>query len=162
MSAAVTKTVKKTTKTAPKEAPTVAVAKTSSTEFAVIATGGKQYVVSPGTVVKIEKISDEHKEGDTITFDKILMVVSEPLSTIRILSKVMVSPSLCSSEIFSILTTVPGDTTYCLPPVAITANSVLEVLATATVGASFGAVFVVFFTVFVTAADINMQKVYFT
>src|SRR3989344_1059524 len=82
MSAAVTKTVKKTTKTAPKEAPTVAVAKTSSTEFAVIATGCKQYVVSPGTVVKIEKISDEHKEGDTITFDKILIVDNGSETTI--------------------------------------------------------------------------------
>ncbi|OHA26626.1 MAG: 50S ribosomal protein L21 [Candidatus Taylorbacteria bacterium RIFCSPHIGHO2_02_FULL_46_13] len=47
-----------------------------------MATGGKQYVVSPGTVVKIEKISDEHKEGDTITFDKILIVDNGSETTI--------------------------------------------------------------------------------
>ena len=43
-------------------------------EFAVIETGGKQYKVSKGDVVKIEKLAGEHKEGDTITFDKVLLV----------------------------------------------------------------------------------------
>lgn len=42
--------------------------------FAVIATGGKQYIVSPGTKVKVEKIKGEFKEGDTITFDQVLLV----------------------------------------------------------------------------------------
>lgn len=40
----------------------------------VIKTGGKQYKVSEGSVVKIEKISDEIKEGDTVTFDQVLLV----------------------------------------------------------------------------------------
>lgn len=47
-------------------------------EFAVIQTGGKQYKVSEGTVVSIEKIiggaSGEYKEGDKLSFDKVLLV----------------------------------------------------------------------------------------
>jgi len=43
-------------------------------EFAVIKTGGKQYKVSVGSLVSIEKIKGEFKKGDTISFDKILLV----------------------------------------------------------------------------------------
>ena len=43
-------------------------------EFAVIQTGGKQYKVSVGDTVSIEKIQGEHKVGDKLTFDKVLMV----------------------------------------------------------------------------------------
>lgn len=43
-------------------------------EFAVIQTGGKQYKVSVGDVVKIEKIVGDHKVGDKIVFDKVLLV----------------------------------------------------------------------------------------
>ena len=43
-------------------------------EFAVIQTGGKQYKVSVGDVVKIEKIIGDHKVGDKIVFDKVLLV----------------------------------------------------------------------------------------
>jgi large subunit ribosomal protein L21 len=43
-------------------------------EIAVIATGGKQYRVSPGETVKIEKIPGDHKKGGKITFDKVLFV----------------------------------------------------------------------------------------
>ncbi len=45
-----------------------------NTEFAVIKTGGKQYKVSVGDVVSIEKIKGEHKVGDAVTFDSVLMV----------------------------------------------------------------------------------------
>jgi len=38
--------------------------------FAVIDTGGKQYVVSPGNKIKIEKI--EVLEGGEVLFDKVL------------------------------------------------------------------------------------------
>ncbi len=38
--------------------------------FAVIDTGGKQYVVSPGNKIKIEKI--EVPEGEEVLFDKVL------------------------------------------------------------------------------------------
>ena len=41
--------------------------------IAVIQTGGKQYTVAKGDVVKIEKLSDEHKAGDKVTFDKVLL-----------------------------------------------------------------------------------------
>ena len=41
---------------------------------AVIATGGKQYLVSQGDLVRIEKIKGEHSVGDTVVFDKVLLV----------------------------------------------------------------------------------------
>jgi len=40
--------------------------------FAVIETGGKQYIVSVGDTVAVELLGD-HKEGDKITFDSVLM-----------------------------------------------------------------------------------------
>lgn len=43
-------------------------------EFAVIKTGGKQYKVSSGDFVSIEKIKGEYKKGDKISFDKVLLV----------------------------------------------------------------------------------------
>ena len=42
-------------------------------EFAVIETGGKQYIVSAGDVIDIEKLP-EKQEGDKVTFDKVLLV----------------------------------------------------------------------------------------
>ncbi len=43
-------------------------------EFAIFETGGKQYMVSQGDTVKIEKISGAHKVGDSVVFDKVLLV----------------------------------------------------------------------------------------
>jgi large subunit ribosomal protein L21 len=43
-------------------------------EFAVIQTGGKQYKVSKGDSLKIEKIKGSFALGDKITFDKVLLV----------------------------------------------------------------------------------------
>ena len=47
-------------------------------EFAVILSGGKQYVVSVGDMVDVELLSKEKKEryteGDTVEFDKVLLV----------------------------------------------------------------------------------------
>ena len=40
--------------------------------LAVIKTGGKQYLISPGQKIKIEKI--DKKEGSEITFNKILLL----------------------------------------------------------------------------------------
>ena len=45
---------------------------TKTTPFAVIATGGKQYVVREGDTLKVELLGD-HKEGDSIEFDAVLM-----------------------------------------------------------------------------------------
>ena len=41
---------------------------------AVIHTGGKQYLVSPGTSISIEKMTGSYKAGDSITFDQVYMV----------------------------------------------------------------------------------------
>jgi large subunit ribosomal protein L21 len=42
-------------------------------DFAVIETGGKQYLVFVGDEVKIEKLVDGSKLGDKITFEKVLL-----------------------------------------------------------------------------------------
>ena len=46
---------------------------TTQKDFAVIGTGGKQYIVSPGDVVTVELLDGEYKEGDTVEFDQVLM-----------------------------------------------------------------------------------------
>lgn len=43
-------------------------------EFAVIKTGGKQYKVSKGEVLSIEKIKGDFQKGDKVTFDNVLLV----------------------------------------------------------------------------------------
>lgn len=43
------------------------------TSFAVVQTGGKQYRVSEGQTLTIEKLPGELKEGAKITFDKVLL-----------------------------------------------------------------------------------------
>lgn len=40
--------------------------------YAIIATGGKQYKVSEGDVIKVEKLNAE--EGNTVTFDQVIAV----------------------------------------------------------------------------------------
>ena len=40
--------------------------------FAVVSTGGKQYKVSKGDVIQVEKIDQE--QGETVTLDKVLMI----------------------------------------------------------------------------------------
>lgn len=60
------KTVK-TNKKVTKEAP-------ENKEFAVILTGGKQYKVAVGDVLKVEKIDGDFKIGDKVIFDKVLLV----------------------------------------------------------------------------------------
>ncbi len=65
--------VKKTEKKA-KKAP--AKSKTSLPKegwFAVFATGGKQYKVSSGDKIKVEKIKGDYKAGDKIVFDEVLL-----------------------------------------------------------------------------------------
>jgi large subunit ribosomal protein L21 len=43
-------------------------------EFAVIKTGGKQYKVSEGGLVSIEKIKGTFAKGDKVTFNEVLLV----------------------------------------------------------------------------------------
>jgi len=56
------------------ENKTADTANTVNQEFAVIETGGKQYKVSVGDVVTIEKLDSEYSDGDTVTFDHVLCV----------------------------------------------------------------------------------------
>jgi len=60
----------KTIKTAEKTKKAVPAIK----EFAVILTGGKQYKVAVGDVLKVEKIDGEFNVGDKVIFDKVLLV----------------------------------------------------------------------------------------
>ena len=50
--------------------------------FAVIETGGKQYKVAEGDTITVEKLPGDHKPGDTITFDKVLL--SEAGTSVKI------------------------------------------------------------------------------
>ena len=45
--------------------------------YAIIATGGKQYKVSEGDVIKVEKLGNA--VGETVTFDQVLAVSNEGL-----------------------------------------------------------------------------------
>ncbi|MCI8593159.1 MAG: 50S ribosomal protein L21 [Lachnospiraceae bacterium] len=45
--------------------------------YAIIATGGKQYKVSEGDIIKVEKLGVE--SGETVTFDQVLAVSNEGL-----------------------------------------------------------------------------------
>ena len=45
--------------------------------YAIIATGGKQYKVSEGDVIKVEKLDAE--AGNTVTFDKVIAVSNDSL-----------------------------------------------------------------------------------
>jgi len=49
--------------------------------YAVIRTGGKQYRVAPGDVVKIEKI--ESDEAQTVEFSDVLAVSGEPGTIVK-------------------------------------------------------------------------------
>ncbi len=69
MATAKAKTVK-----APKAEKTATASNASSTAFAVFTTGGKQYKVRVGEILKIEKIIGEHKVGDKLSFDQVLLV----------------------------------------------------------------------------------------
>ena len=75
---------KKSSKATPKAAAATAEKKTaekkiSKTEtkksgaFAVIATGGKQYVVREGEFLSIEKLAGDYKEGAKIEFSDVLL-----------------------------------------------------------------------------------------
>ena len=45
--------------------------------YAIIATGGKQYKVSEGDIIKIEKLNAE--AGETVTFDQVIAVSDDTL-----------------------------------------------------------------------------------
>ncbi|MBE6013949.1 MAG: 50S ribosomal protein L21 [Lachnospiraceae bacterium] len=45
--------------------------------YAIIATGGKQYKVAEGDIIKVEKLGAA--EGETVTFDQVLAVSDDKL-----------------------------------------------------------------------------------
>lgn len=49
---------------------------------AVIATGGKQYIVRVGDIVSVEKLDGLFTAGDTISFDKVLLVQQGDIVTV--------------------------------------------------------------------------------
>lgn len=49
------------------------VAEEKNKAFAVIETGGKQYMVSAGDILEVELLSSDLKEGDAVEFDKVLL-----------------------------------------------------------------------------------------
>lgn len=51
-------------------------------DFAIFQTGGKQYMVAAGDKVKIEKIKGDHKVGDTVSFEEVLLVEAGSDTTI--------------------------------------------------------------------------------
>ena len=63
---------------------------TTNKEFAIIETGGKQYLVSEGDTLKVEKIKGpltakgygEFAVGDPVTFEKVLLVDNGSETTI--------------------------------------------------------------------------------
>jgi len=56
----------------PKVAAKKAAPKAIKDDFAVIETGGKQYIVSVGDTLEVELMA-EHNDGDKIEFDRVLM-----------------------------------------------------------------------------------------
>jgi large subunit ribosomal protein L21 len=50
-----------------------------NTKFAVIATGGKQYVVREGEKIRTEILADKN-EGDSIEFEEVLLVSDKDVS----------------------------------------------------------------------------------
>lgn len=55
---------------------------TKTGDFAIFQTGGKQYLVSEGDTIKIEKLMGDHKVGDAVSFDDVLLVENGSDTTI--------------------------------------------------------------------------------
>ncbi len=53
---------------------TIVLATRDMAKIAIIETGGKQYTVTQDSVLSVEKISDTAKQGDKISFDKVLLI----------------------------------------------------------------------------------------
>lgn len=63
--------------------------------LAVIATGGKQYVVKSGDVLKIEKL--DVKEGDKVTFDQVLLTADEDGGNVKLGTPVVSGASVSAT-----------------------------------------------------------------
>ena len=64
--------------------------------YAIIATGGKQYKVSEGDVLKVEKLNAA--EGDTVTFDQVIAVSDNGLKAGADVASATVSATVVGQE----------------------------------------------------------------
>ena len=60
--------------------------------YAIIATGGKQYKVSEGDVIKVEKLTAE--DGATVTFDQVVAVSDGSMKVGKDVAKATVSATV--------------------------------------------------------------------
>ena len=60
--------------------------------YALIATGGKQYKVSEGDVIKVEKLAGE--AGDAVTFDQVVAISDDTLKVGADVAKATVSATV--------------------------------------------------------------------
>ena len=60
--------------------------------YAIIATGGKQYKVAEGDVIRVEKLGAE--AGDTVTFDQVLAVSNDGLKVGEAVANASVTASV--------------------------------------------------------------------
>ena len=60
--------------------------------YAIIATGGKQYKVSEGDVIKVEKLAGE--AGDAVTFDQVVAISDKTLKVGADVAKATVSATV--------------------------------------------------------------------
>ena len=60
--------------------------------YAIIATGGKQYKVSEGDVIKVEKLAEE--AGDAVTFDQVVAISDDTLKVGDDVAKATVSATV--------------------------------------------------------------------
>ena len=60
--------------------------------YAIIATGGKQYKVSEGDVIKVEKL--DVKEGASVTFDQVIAVSDNGLKVGKDVAKASVEATV--------------------------------------------------------------------
>lgn len=81
----------KATPVAVKKAP-----KITPDEFAVIKTGGKQYRVSVGDTITIEKFKDVSTKGDAVSFDEVLLMDNGAETTI---GTPMISGAVVTGEV---------------------------------------------------------------
>lgn len=65
--------------------------------LAVIATGGKQYLVKTGDVIKVEKL--DVKEGDKVTFDQVLMTAGDDGADVKV-----GTPTVAGAKVVALVT----------------------------------------------------------
>lgn len=77
-----TATAKTASKAAPKKEAAPKASAAGASAFAVIMTGGKQYKVSVGETIQIEKILGDYKVGDKVVFDQVLLLDDAGTTTV--------------------------------------------------------------------------------